>query len=59
MNDRNTCGKRYVNDVQRRYTIEKLRLRTEIAVKDASSIMPGTVKYDLYPLNVRDFEFNV
>lgn len=59
MNDRNTCGKRHVTDVQHRYTIEKLHLRAVIPVEHASSIMPGTLKYDLYPLNVREFEFKV
>lgn len=59
MNDRSTCGKRFVADVQYRYTIEKLHLNAVIPVDRATDIMPNSVTNDMYPLRSREFEFQV
>lgn len=61
MNDTHSCGKRIeTDDIQHRYTIERLTLEIAVPSSQGMKIMPNTLTHTtLLPLKPNDFDYKV
>lgn len=59
MNEKNSCGKRFATGIQQRYTLKRLNLKATLSASNDIGILPSTIANDLYPLDTRDFDFQM
>lgn len=59
MDVKNSCGKRFVSQIQQRFTLKKLNLKATLLANSETMIMPTTLANDLLPIDACEFKFEM